>query len=127
MKFISTTYSFAMSLAIVALLALVWASLGVGIIGRDGDPANLMYFGVVAIGIVGALLARFRSGGMALALLATATAQAAVAMYAVIAGLGLPWSGPAEILLLNAFFIALFIASAWLFRCAGQGAPCERH
>jgi hypothetical protein len=29
--------------------------LGVGAIGADGDPANLMYAGVLAVGIVGAI------------------------------------------------------------------------
>ena len=102
---------------------LVWLALGVGIIGRDGDPANRMYFGVLAVGLVGAVLSRFRPRGMARALLAMALAQALVAAIAVIAGLGLPWSGPAEVLLLNGFFIAAFSGSAWLFRRAAAGQP----
>jgi hypothetical protein len=40
---------------------------------------------------------------------------------ALIAGLGLPWSEPAGLLLLNGFFIALFAGSAWLFRRAARG------
>ena len=100
---------------------LVWVSLGVGIIGKDGDPANLMYFGVLAVGIIGAINARLQPQGMARALFATAIAQALVAAIALIAGLGLPWSGPAEILVLNGFFIALFAGSAWLFRRAARG------
>jgi hypothetical protein len=102
---------------------LVWVSLGVGIIGKDGDPANLMYFGVLAVGIIGALVARLQPDGMARALVATALAQALVAAIALIARLGLPWSGPAEILALNGFFIALFAGSAWLFRRAARGRP----
>jgi hypothetical protein len=108
-------------LAILAAFLLVWLSLGVGIIGKDGDLANLMYFGVLAVGIIGAFIAGFRPLGMARALLATALAQALVALIAWVAGLGLPWSGPAEILLLNGFFIALFGASAWLFWRAARG------
>jgi hypothetical protein len=77
----------------------------VGIIGKDGDPANLMYFGVLAVGILGALIARFQALGMARALLTTALAQALVTAMALIMGLGLPWSGPAEIAALNGFFI----------------------
>lgn len=113
-------YRFAMSVALAAACILVWLSLGVGIIGKDGDPANLMYFGVLAVGIVGALAARFRAHGMALALFAMALAQALVAAIALIAGLGLPWSGPAEIVLLNAFFVAMFGGSGWLFRRAAS-------
>ena len=115
-----TAYRSAVGVALAAALLLVWLSLGVGIIGRDGDPANLMYFGVLAVGIAGAIIARFRPHGMARALFATALAQALVAAIALVAGLGLPWSGPAEVSLLNGFFIAMFSGSAWLFRRAAH-------
>lgn len=116
----NTAYRAAVGVALAAAIILVWLSLGVGIIGRDGDPANLMYLGVLAVGIVAAVMARLRPAGMARALLATALAQAMVAAIALIAGLGSPWSGPAEILLLNGFFVALFVGSAWLFRKAAR-------
>ena len=109
------SYGIALCVALAAAFMLVWLSLGVGIIGRDGDPANRMYFGVLAVGIVGALVARFRPGGMARALVVMALAQAAVAAIALIGGLGRPYSGPLELTLLNGFFVALFLASAWLF------------
>lgn len=56
-------------------------------------------------------------------LLAMALVQALVTAIALIARLGLPYSGPAELLGLNGFFIALFAASAWLFRWAARGQP----
>jgi hypothetical protein len=118
-----TAYRSAIGIALATAFLLVWLSLGVGIVGKDGDPANVMYFGVLAVGIVGAIDARFQPQGMARALSATALAQAIVAAIALIAGLGLPWSGPAEIVLLNGFFIAAFGASAWLFRRAARGDP----
>ena len=114
-------YRFAAGVALAAALLLVWLSLGVGIIGADGDPANMMYFGVIAVGIIGAIIARLRPHGMARALFATALAQALVAVIALIFGLGLPWSPPVEILILNGFFVALFVGSALLFRHAGRG------
>src|SRR5688572_1652698 len=101
MKTGDTAYRSAVGVALAAASILVWLSLGVGIIGQDGDPANLMYFGVLAVGIIGAIIARLQPDGMARALFATALAQALVAAIALIAGMGLPWSGPAEILLLN--------------------------
>jgi peptidoglycan/LPS O-acetylase OafA/YrhL len=113
-----TAYQSALALALSGAFLLVWLSLGVGIIGRDGDPANLMYFGVLAVGVAGAILARLRPRGMARALCAVVLAQALVAGFALAAGLGLPYSPPAEIVLLNGFFIAIFAASAWLFRRA---------
>jgi hypothetical protein len=118
-----TTYRLAVGVALAAAFLLVWLSLGVGIIGRDGDPANVMYFGVLAVGIIGALIARFRPRGMARALFATALAQTSVAGIALGAGLGYPWSGPLELIALNGFFIALFVGSAWLFRRAAHGQP----
>ena len=116
-------YRAAVGVAVAAALLLVWLSLGVGIIGRDGDPANLMYFGVLAVGIIGAIVARFQPHGMARALFATALAQTSVAVIALIAGLGYPWSGPLELSALNGFFVALFVGSAWLFRRAAHGRP----
>jgi hypothetical protein len=74
-----------------------------------------MYFAVIAVGIVGALMARFRPGGMARVLLAVALTQAAIGAFAIVTGLGRPYSGALELLLLNAFFVALFVSSAWLF------------
>jgi hypothetical protein len=116
----STAYRSAISVALVAAFMLVWLSLGVGIIGKDGDPANLMYFGVLAVGLIGAITTRLRPQGMARTLFAMSLAQALVTAIALIAGLGFPWSGPAEILGLNGFFIALFAGSAWLFRRAAR-------
>lgn len=111
-----TAYRCAIGVALAAAFILVWLSLGVGIIGKDGDPANVMYFGVLAVGIAGAVMAKFQPFGMSRALAATAIAQALVAGVALIAGLGRPYDGPAKILLLNGFFVALFAGSAWLFR-----------
>ncbi len=123
------SYRFAIAVALVAALMLVWLSLGVGIIGRDGDPANFMYLGVLAIGLFGAALSRLRPHGMSLTLFAMALAQALVAVIALTARLGLPWSGPAEIIALNAFFVALFVGAGYLFRRASlprQVAPNKR-
>jgi hypothetical protein len=113
-------YRAAVGVALAAAFILVWLSLGVGVIGADGDPANMMYFGVLAVGLIGAIIARFRPHGMARALFATALAQASVALIALIFGLGYPWSPPLEILVLNGFFVALFVGSALLFRYAAR-------
>ena len=117
-------YRVAVGVAVGAALLLVWMSLALGIVGEDGDPADLMYAGVLAVGIVGAVGARFRPSGMANALLATAAAQALVAVIALIAGKHeTPISSVGEIVGLNAIFVALFLASAWLFRRAARTTP----
>jgi hypothetical protein len=97
MKTSKTAYRAAVGVALAAAFILVWLSLGIGVIGADGDRANLMYLGVLAVGIVGALVARFRPQGMARALVATALAQALVAVIALILRLRAPWSPPGEI------------------------------
>lgn len=109
--------------ALAAAFILVWVNGAVGIIGSENNSANLMYAGVLATGIVGAIIARFQPQGMARALFATAFAQALVAAVALIAGPGSPQSGPLEIVGLNGFFFALFIGSALLFRQAARGRP----
>ena len=114
-------YRFAVGVALAAAFLLVWINLAVGIIGDSGDPANSMYVGVLAVGLVGVIIARFRSPGMARALFATALAQALVAVIALILGLGSGSPpGVLGILILNGFFVALFVGSAFLFRYAAR-------
>jgi hypothetical protein len=113
-------YRFAVGVALAAAFFLIWVTVAVGIIGSEDDNANLMYFGVLAVGIIGVIIARFRPPGMARALFATALAQALVAVIALILGLGSSLSPPLEILALNGFFVALFVGSALLFRYAAR-------
>lgn len=114
-------YRAAVGLAVGAAFLMIWIQLAVGIIGDEGDPANLMFGGVLAVGAVGAFVARFRPRGMARALAATALAQALVGVAALIGGLGI------EAVLLSAFFAALWLASAWLFhRAERERGPSGR-
>lgn len=113
-------YRAAVAVALATAFILVWVNGAVGIIGSEDNPANLMYAGVLGIGILNAAIARFRPAGMARAAAATALAQALVAAIAVLGGLGLPASAPLELLSLNGGFIVLWLLSAWLFRKAGR-------
>ena len=117
----TVVYRVAVGLALAAAFALIWVNLAVGVIGTEHDDANLMYGGVLGVGVVGAMIARSRSLGMARAMLATALAQALVAVIALIAGFGSTGpSWPLDILGLTGFFVALWLISAWLFRKAAQ-------
>src|SRR5215217_2235907 len=84
----NVAYRAAVGVAVVTAFILVWINLAVGIIGSEDNPANLMYGGVLAVAILGAVIGRFRSQGMARALAATALAQALVGAITVVAGLG---------------------------------------
>jgi hypothetical protein len=120
----NTAYRAAVGVALAAAIILVWMNLAVGIIGTEDNPANLMYGGALAVGIIGAIIARFQPSGMARTLVAMALAQALIAVIAVIAGLGYPASPPLEILGVTALFAALWLMSAWLFRkAAHEQAP----
>ena len=122
----NNAYRAAVGVALAATFILIWINLAVGIIGTEDNRANLMYGGVLAVGIITAVIARFQPHGMARALVATALAQALVAVIAIFAGLGLPWSGSLELLVLNGFFAALWLLSAWLFWKAAPGANAGR-
>lgn len=113
----SSAYRLAVVIALATALALAWVNGAVGIIGDEDNVANLMYFGVLAVGLMGSVVARFRPGGMARAMLATASAQAVTAAIALIADLGA--TGPAwpgDVLLLTVLFVVMWLLSAWLFR-----------
>ena len=115
------SYRFATILALATAFILVWLIGAVGVIGVEGDPFDLMYFGVLAVGLIGAIAARLRPHGMARALFATAFAQALVAFVALIVGKHQSSvSSVPEILILNGFFIALFLGSARLFGYAAR-------
>jgi hypothetical protein len=125
-------YRVAVGIACATGFVLVFINAAAGIIG-DG-PVNLLYLGVLAVGFVGALIARFEARGMALALFATAVAQMLVPVIALLiwkAGwLDLlmdpnsphppfhPGIGP--VFGLNAVFAVLWVVSALLFRHAAD-------
>lgn len=117
-----TAYRLGAAVAIAAPLFLFWLMGAVGVIGVEGDPADLMFLGVFAVGIAGTVLARFRPSGaarargMARAMVAMALAQALVGGAALDAGKHeAAVSSVAEILGLTGMFVALFLGAAWLF------------
>jgi hypothetical protein len=114
----TTAYRAAVGVAVATALVLVWVNAAVGIIGDD-EFYNLMYFGVLAIGMIGALIARLQPRGMARALFAMAVGQMLVPLIvlAIPSLRGALWEppGPVGVFVLNAFFATLWIGSAWLF------------
>ena len=114
----NTAYRFAAGLALTAAFLVVWLNVAAGLIGiADDDPANLLYVAVLAIGIVGAIVARFQPGGLARALFATAMAQALVGVIA----LKLPnTASSAQIVVLHGVLVALFAGAALLFQYAAR-------
>ena len=99
---------------------LLWINGAVGLIGSEDNPANLMYGGVLAVGVIGAVIARLEPLGMARALFATALAQFLVPVVALIIWRTDFSPGVVPVFGLNFFFVLLFAGSALLFRHAGS-------
>ena len=108
-------YRVGVGLALATGLFLAWVNVAVGIIGSEDNPANLIFAGVLGVGIVGALIARGRPLAMAGAMLAVAAAQALAFFVALAAGWG--FTGP-----ISVGFVVLWLASALLFRRAAGTA-----
>ncbi len=110
-------YRAAVGVAIAAALLLIWINLAVGLIGSEDNPANMLYLGVLYIGLIGAIIARLKPRGMARVLFAMGLAQFLVPVIALII-----WKpsfseppGVVGVFFLNAFFAMLFVVSALLF------------
>jgi len=117
----SIAYRAAAGIALAGAFLLLWLNGAVGVIGDEDNPANLMYGGVLAIGFLGAILARFQAHGMARTLFVMAIAQALIGVIALVGGLG--YGGPTwpwDVVGLTGFFVVLFAGSGLLFRNAAR-------
>jgi hypothetical protein len=108
----SLAYRVGAALAVLAAFMTIWANGAVGMIGDEDNPLNLMFGGVLAIALFGAVLARFRPEGMARAMAAAAAAQFLASAYGAFTDLR---GG-----ILSAMFAGLWILSAALFAKAAR-------
>ena len=106
------SYRAAVAFALAAAFLIVWANGAVGMIGDEGNPFNLMFYAVILMALAGAVAARFRPAGTAIAMMVAAVAQVAVS----VAGLSTDLRGG----ILSAGFAGLWLLSAALFRKAAQ-------
>ncbi|RPI14263.1 MAG: hypothetical protein EHM58_16735 [Ignavibacteriae bacterium] len=115
-------YKAAAAIAIGTAFLLIWSNLAVGITGSENNPVNLLYFGVLIIGIIGTVIARFQPRGMAQTLFVTAIAHTVAAVIALIlwnpvldASFPEPDSSWLAVIGVNVMFVVLFTGSALLF------------
>ncbi|HYC67141.1 hypothetical protein [Brevundimonas sp.] len=92
---------------------ITWSNLAVGIIGNENNPLNQIFFGVIAIALIGAFLVRFRARGMALVMAVTAAAQFGTAFVAL--------AYEYIVFGIVGVFALGWLLSAWLFREAARG------
>lgn len=118
----SRTYRLAVSLTVLTGFLLIWVNLAVGVIGHSGNPANLMFLGVLAVAGGGAVMARGRAPGMAVAMAGAGTMQVAIHAAAYFGGLGSeePSSAGWRVFVLGLGFAAMWWVSAALFRTAAK-------
>ena len=109
----SHAYVVAAGIAVASGFVMTWINLAVGIIGDEGNPANLMFFGVLLVGLVAVACSRLRPLGMARAMEVTAAAQALVCVATLVIGEG-------HIFVLTGFFLTMWLAAAQLFRKAAR-------
>jgi hypothetical protein len=107
------TYKAAVGVALVAGFALGWSNMVQ--VADSGHPENLAYHSVLAVGLVGACIARLRARGLAYTLFAMA---ATLALIAVMLPSGAPPDLARNMAIGHSVYVALFIASGLLFRHA---------
>jgi hypothetical protein len=107
------SYKAGVGVALVAGFALGWSNMVQ--VADSGHPENLVYYSVLAVGVVGALLARLRARGLARTLFAMA---ATLALIAVILPSGAPPDMARRMAIGHGVYVVLFIASGLMFRHA---------
>jgi hypothetical protein len=106
-------YKAGVGLALVAGFALGWSNMVH--VADSENPANLVYYSVLAVGGVGAWLARLEARGLARTLFAMA---ATLVVIAVLLPSGAPPHLARNMAIGHGVFVALFTASGLLFRHA---------
>jgi len=107
------SYKAGVGVALVAGFALGWSNMVQ--VADSGHPENLLYHSVLAVGVVGALLARLKARGLALTLFAMA---ATLALIAVMLPSGAPPDMARRMAVAHGVYVVLFTASGLMFRHA---------
>jgi len=108
----SLAYRLGAAVALAAAFLIVWINLAVGMIGSEDNLLNLLFGGVLAVGLIGAIVARFEPAGMARAMVAAAVAQGVAGAV----GLSTDVRGA----VLSMAFAGLWLLAAALFRKAAR-------
>jgi hypothetical protein len=102
------------AVALGAGLLLLWANAAVGIVGNEEAPINLWFDLVPLVALSGAIGARFRADGMAVAMSATAFTQIAIGAIVQVQG-HFTWVA-------TGLWCGAWLVSAHLFRKAAKSA-----
>jgi hypothetical protein len=107
------SYKLGVGVALVAGFALAWSNMVQ--VADSGNPENLVYYSVLAVGVVGALVARLHARGLGRTLFVMA---ATLALIAVILPSGAPPDMALRMAIGHGICVVLFLASGLMFRHA---------
>jgi len=109
------SYKAGVGVALVSGFAFGWSNMVQ--VADSGNPANLWYYSVLVVGVVGACMARLKARGLALTLFAMA---ATLALIAVMLPSGAPPDLGRNMAIGHSVYVVLFTVSGLLFRHASQ-------
>lgn len=115
------TYRIAFIIGFLSMFFLGWISGAVGIIGSENNPANLMYWAVPLVAVVGSLISRMKPRGMTYTMFATAIVHFLVPVFALFVWpANVSWgnAGVIGVFIINSIIAVLFAISGVLFRRA---------
>jgi hypothetical protein len=110
-----SAYRAAVAVAISGAVLIVWANGAVGIAGDEDNPANLLFYAVVAVGFAGAIVTLARPGPMAWVMGTMAVLQVSV-------GIATSSIDPAVIPATLLFTCAWIVAAGLFHRAARERA-----
>ena len=106
------------ALALLGTFLTIWANLAVGIVGSENNPANMLFFVALLVGVIMASVGRFRAKGMSLAAFTTAALLGVAFVIAVMQPTDEPFVPHIREAIGTGVFAALFLGSSALFRKA---------
>lgn len=115
------SYRLGVLVALGTSILLFWINGAVGVIGSENNPQNLWFYLVLLTVLFGAILVRFRAGGLSAVLTAAAAVQFGIGAWAYVADWGAGtemW--PVVIFIVTGVFTAAWLVAAALFRGARQ-------
>ena len=117
----TTRYVLALGVSIGTVLFLL---LGIGALGIVGDgDRDWLYLAAPVVGLVVAVVTRFRPAGMAMALAAAAVTTVVAGGWARARRPGRGGASVLDVVMLTGMYAALFAVAAWLFGRRQAGRP----
>ncbi len=106
---------------------MIWANLGVGLIGSGPNAANIMFMGVPVVGLIGAFLSDFTARGLERTMYAMVGSLIVVAIIALLGNMQqYPAASTVEIVGVSGGFGFLYAVCGLIFRYAATQASSKQ-